>query len=236
MSGWVFKGLETGIKTTGYPEKTETAPGVSPGFPAASRLESDAAAEKTAASCPTQALSTSGSDILVDAGRCVHCFRCAREAEAPVTWEMDYEWGRMEGEPVRAFSRSLNVFVVDAGDCGACYAEIKQLNSPYYNMHRLGFFITPTPRNADLLLVIGPVTDAMRNPLRKAYDAMPTPKMVMAVGACGCSGGVFGPSFASASGAENEVPVDIFVPGCPPPPLAILHGLLASVGKKRGES
>jgi Ni,Fe-hydrogenase III small subunit len=99
-------------------------------------------------------------------------------------------------------------------------------------MHRLGFFTTPTPRNADVLLVSGPVSDAMRLPLRKAYEAMPEPKRVVAIGACAIFGGVFGSSFAASGGASEIVPVDVVVPGCPPPPLAILHGLLLVVGRK----
>ena len=120
----------------------------------------------------------------------------------------------------------------DAGDCGACLNEVKQLNNPYYNMHRLGFFITPTPRHADVLLVVGPVTDHMRVALKKIYDAMPTPKRVVAVGACALSGGVFAESFVCGKGASTLLPVDVEVPGNPPPPLAILHGLLVAVGRK----
>jgi Ni,Fe-hydrogenase III small subunit len=126
--------------------------------------------------------------------------------------------------------------VVDAGACGACLSEIEQLNKPYYNIHRLGFFLTPTPREADVLLVAGPVTDHMRMALKKAYEAMPTPKRVVAVGACALCGGVFGPSFISGGGASDIVPVDVAVPGCPPPPLALIHGLLATVGRKPSAS
>ncbi|MGB8990823.1 MAG: hypothetical protein WCD80_02095 [Desulfobaccales bacterium] len=110
-------------------------------------------------------------------------------------------------------------------------SEIEQLNKPYYNMHRLGFFLTPTPRDADVLLVAGPVTDHMRLPLLKAYEAMPAPKGVLALGACAIFGGVFGSGFASLGGVANLIPVDILVPGCPPPPLAILHALLTIVGR-----
>jgi Ni,Fe-hydrogenase III small subunit len=99
-------------------------------------------------------------------------------------------------------------------------------------MHRLGFFITPTPRHADVLLVVGPVTDQMRFALKKVYEAMPTPKRVVAVGACALSGGVFAESFVCANGVADVLPVDLEVPGNPPPPLAILHGLLVAVGRK----
>jgi Ni,Fe-hydrogenase III small subunit len=103
-------------------------------------------------------------------------------------------------------------------------------------MHRLGFFATPTPREADVLLVAGPVTDHMRLPLRKAFQAMPSPKRVLAIGACALSGGIFGPSFASGSGVSELIPVNIGVPGCPPPPLAIVHGLLLAVSRKPSAS
>jgi Ni,Fe-hydrogenase III small subunit len=135
-----------------------------------------------------------------------------------------------------AFRRSAHILVVDAGDCGACLNEVKQLNNPYYNMHRLGFFLTPTPRHADVMLVVGAVTEHMRLALRKAYDAMPTPKRVVAAGACALFGGVFGPSFTCGGGVAQAVPVDVEVPGNPPPPLAILHGLLVAAGQRQPAS
>jgi Ni,Fe-hydrogenase III small subunit len=139
----------------------------------------------------------------------------------------------MEQKFSKSFRRSLHLRVIDAGACGACLSEIEQLNKPYYNMHRLGFFLTPTPREADVLLVAGPVTDHMRVPLLKAYEAMPEPKAVVALGACAIFGGIFGSGFASLGGASSLVPVDLLIPGCPPPPLAILHALLALVGRAR---
>jgi Ni,Fe-hydrogenase III small subunit len=158
---------------------------------------------------------------------------------AAAAWEMGYEWGAVSAEVEQArhkldaaFGRSLHIRFVDAGACGACISEARQLNNPYYNMHRLGFFITPTPRNADLLLVAGPVSDAMRTPLLQTWEAMPPPKRVVAIGACAISGGVFGPSFAAAGGVAEVIPVDVIVPGCPPPPLAILHALLVVVERK----
>jgi Ni,Fe-hydrogenase III small subunit/ferredoxin-like protein FixX len=241
MNPWVATGLRSGIKSTRYPDSPEQRPGVSPGLPLATQMD-EKDAYHIAQVCPTGALSAADGQIAVDYRRCVHCFRCARIADAsPVHWQSGYEWAAMPDRgvfgiaselPRTAFGRSVNVLVVDGGDCGACLSEITQLNNPYYNMHRLGFFITPTPRSADVLLVIGPVTDHMRLPLQKAYDAMPTPKRVVAVGACALSGGVFGPSFVSGAGAGDVVPVDVVVPGCPPPPLAVMHGLLVSVQRK----
>lgn len=172
----------------------------------------------------------------MDSRRCVHCYRCVRGIEHPLNWEPTYEWAGCASQPGnelgRALRRSIHILVVDAGDCGACLNEVKQLNNPYYNMHRLGFFITPTPRHADVLLVVGPVTDQMRFALEKIHKAMPTPKRVIAVGACALSGGVFANSFVCANGVADVLPVDVMVPGNPPPPLAILHGLLAAVGRK----
>ena len=238
MANWVLKGLRTGVKSSGYPGRPDDAPGVSPGRPMGTRLKSATAADALVARCPTQAIARENGAIAIDRGRCVHCCRCRRDVEEAAAWEASYEWAAETGEAAAlrklasVFGRSLHVRFVDAGACGACMSEARQINNPYYNMHRLGFFITPSPRSADILLVAGPVSDAMRLPLRKTYDAMPTPKRVVAIGACAVSGGVFGPSFAALGGAAEIVPVDVVVPGCPPPPLAILHGLLVAVERK----
>jgi Ni,Fe-hydrogenase III small subunit len=240
MSKWVLAGLRTGIKSTRYPEVPETAAGVSPGRPGATSLGQPEAAARLAAVCPTGALAPEGGEVAVDYARCVHCQRCARTRDgAAIDWRDGYEWAAEtdDAEVARrrlgkVFGRSLHIRYLDAGACGACMSEARQLNNPYYNIHRLGFFITPTPRNADILLVAGPVTDAMVLPLRKTYEAMPAPKRVVAMGVCALSGGVFGRTFASQGGVQGIIPVDVMVPGCPPPPLAILHGLLVAVQRK----
>ncbi|MGH7996149.1 MAG: NADH:ubiquinone oxidoreductase, partial [Opitutaceae bacterium] len=229
MSQWVLKGLTTGIKSTVYPRGSETAAGVTPGRPIGGEFGPEAAAA-LAARCPVGAIEAGGGGVAVNPRRCVHCYRCAAGIERPIEWETGtYEWAAErpgDGPLGGPFRRSVHIIVVDAGDCGACLNEVKQLANPYYNLHRLGFFITPAPRHADVLLVVGPVTDHMRVALRKVYDAMPTPKRVVAVGACALSGGVFAGSFVCGNGAADLLPVDVEVPGHPPPPLAILHGLL----------
>jgi Ni,Fe-hydrogenase III small subunit len=239
MANWVLKGLRSGVKSSAYPNRIEDAPGVSPGRPMGARPKSVAAADALVACCPTRAIGRNDGAVTIDQGRCVHCFRCRREQEEPAAWDSGYEWAAQTGEAAAAvnklagiFGRSLHVRFVDAGACGACMSEARQINNPYYNLHRLGFFITPTPRSADVLLVAGPISDAMRLPLRKTYEAMSTPKRVVAIGACAASGGVFGPSFAALGAASEIIPVDVIVPGCPPPPLAILHGLLVAVERK----
>lgn len=233
---WVVKGIRTGIKTTAYPRGAESAAGVTPGLPLGGEFGADA--EALAGRCPTHALAQTNGAISVDYRHCIHCYRCVRGVPRPLNWKAAYEWGgagaasALQNTLGQPFQRSIHVLVVDAGDCGACLNEVKQLNNPYYNMHRLGFFITPTPRHADVLLVVGPGTDHMRVALKKIYDAMPTPKRVVAVGACALSGGVFAQSFVCAKGVSDLLPVDVAVPGNPPPPLAILHGLLVAVGRK----
>ena len=236
MSRWVVRGIRTGIKSTVYPSAAERAAGVTPGLPAGGEFGANAGA--LARRCLTHALDQADGKISVDGRRCVHCYRCVRGVERPLDWASTYEWaaeGQGPGVHHRLgqpFRRSIHVLVVDAGDCGACLNEVKQLDNPYYNMHRLGFFITPTPRHADVLLVVGPVTDHMRFALTKIHAAMPTPNRVVAVGACALSGGVFADSFVCARGVGEVLPVDVEVPGNPPPPLAILHGLLVAVGRK----
>jgi len=238
MSQWLFKGLQTGIRTTRYPAQHETAPGVTPGLPLGGSFTENQA-QLLIDLCPTGAFSLREHELFVDYRRCVHCFRCHRGSAGSVNWQSGFEWAATTDNiesSVRqlghTFAHSINILVVDAGDCGACLNEARQLDNPFYNMHRLGFFITPTPRQADVMLVIGPVTDHMRVPLQKAFDAMPTPKRVIAAGACALSGGVLGPSFVCGSGVRDLLPVDVEVPGCPPPPLTILHGLLVAVGRK----
>jgi len=234
MANWVLKGLRSGIKTSPYPSRDDGTRGLSPGRPRGQAC-GKSEAEMLAGLCPTKAIEPRFGGVVVDHGQCVHCRRC----DTHLDWESDYEWAavnldadRAQSKLDAAFGRSLHIRFVDAGACGACMSEARQINNPYYNLHRLGFFITPTPRMADVLLVAGPLSDAMRLPLRKAYEAMPTPKRVVAIGACAIGGGIFEPSFATAGGVASIIPVDVFIPGCPPPPLAILHGLLVAVKRK----
>ncbi len=238
MSFWFSHGLRRGILSTRYPRMAESAGGVSPGRPINTTFPSTSAALEAAASCPVEAITADGRAAFVDDGICIHCQRCRFGIRSPMNWDPGYEWtelppSRKDYETLpSAFSKSLHVMVVDAGDCGACLHEVKQLNNPLYNMHRLGYFFTATPRTADLLLVVGPVSENMREPLLKTYEAMPDSKRVMAVGACAINGGVFGRSFMCAGGVGSVLPVDLEVPGNPPPPLAILHGLLVASGRK----
>jgi Ni,Fe-hydrogenase III small subunit len=128
------------------------------------------------------------------------------------------------------FGRSLHIRTLDTGSCAVCEQEIRLLSAPHYDLHRLGFFFTPAPRHADLLLVTGPMVRAFEVAARKAYEAMPGPKVVVATGACAL-GGVY-QSDPFVHGNVGEVlPVDVWIPGCPPSPLALLHGLSVAVGR-----
>jgi len=238
MSFWFWNGLRRGVQTTRYPRAMEPESGVSPGRPLDTSFASTGEAERAAAQCPVGAIVARGKLAHVELGRCIHCQRCHFDARHPLEWKYDYEWtttprGASGYEVLpKVYRKSVHVIVVDAGDCGACLHEVKQLNNPLYNVHRLGIFFTPTPRAADVLLIVGPVSENMRVPLRKTYEAMPSPKRILAVGACALTGGVFGRSAMSAGGVSSILPVDLEVPGDPPPPLAILHGLLAIIGRK----
>ena len=131
----------------------------------------------------------------------------------------------------RVLGRSLHIREVDAGSCNGCEIEIVGLNSPVYDLERFGIHFVASPRHADMLLVTGPVTRNMELALRKTYDAMPEPRLVVAVGACGCSGGIFGRNYATVGGVDAVLPVDVYVPGCPPNPHALLHGILTAIGR-----
>jgi Ni,Fe-hydrogenase III small subunit len=130
----------------------------------------------------------------------------------------------------RLFGRSLHIRTLDTGSCAACEQEIRLLAAPHYDLHRLGFFFTTAPRHADLLMVTGPMIRAFDNAARKTYEAMPGPKLVVATGACAL-GGVYQPDAFTHGGVGEILPVDVWIPGCPPSPLALLQGLLVAVGR-----
>ena len=130
----------------------------------------------------------------------------------------------------RLFGRSLHIRTLDTGSCASCEQEIRLLAAPHYDLHRLGFFFTPAPRHADLLMVTGPMIRAFENAARKTYDAIPDPKIVVATGACAL-GGVYQPDAFTHGGVGGTLPVDVWIPGCPPSPLALLQGLLVAVGR-----
>jgi len=155
--------------------------------------------------------------------------------DAPAARE---EWrsraATIEREILRILGRALVIRHVDAGSCNGCEIELHALNNPYYNIEGLGMRFAASPRHADLLLVTGPVSRHMERALKIAYDAMPNPKLVVAVGDCGRDGGIFGEGYATCGGVAKVIPVDVTVPGCPPPPVAVLQGILTAISSRAG--
>jgi len=145
----------------------------------------------------------------------------------------------LQSHILEVLGRALCIRAIDAGSCNGCELEIHGLNNPLYNIEGLGIRFVASPRHADLLLITGPVAKNMEVALRRTYDATPDPKLVVAIGDCGCTGGVFGESYASCGRVSNVIPVDVAVPGCPPSPRQILSGILTAISKAapaRGDS
>jgi Ni,Fe-hydrogenase III small subunit len=138
---------------------------------------------------------------------------------------------QLEAAVRKRFRGSLAIRQVDAGSCNACELEIHAMNNVFYNCERFGIRFTASPRFADLLLVTGPVSHNMEIALRRTYNATPDPKIVVAVGDCGCDGGVFGRSYASLGGVDSVIPVHVRIPGCPPTPTALLQGILKAISE-----
>lgn len=245
MPTWIGQSLRYGIVTTRYPrdpatdaEVPETGRPPVPLRGAASLLEG-------VARCPVGAISEDG----VDTGSCIRCARCLPagfEFRGPVESAARSRSELARGlrvpapvvpqdppPPLSAFSRSLHVFLVDVGSCNACNLEVLALANPFYDSQRLGIFFTNSPRHADVLVVVGVPTEEMVEPLRRAYDALPAPKTVVAVGVCPISGGAFAGTPGLRPSLDGIVPVDVYVPGCPPSPVNVLDGLLRVSGRER---
>ena len=143
------------------------------------------------------------------------------------------EWrtraAEVEARILAILGRALVIRHVDAGSCNGCELELHALNNPYYNLEGMGIRFAASPRHADMLLVTGPVSRNMERALRIAYEAMPNPKLVVAVGDCGKDGGIFAEGYATGGGVARVIPVDVAVPGCPPPPAAVLQGILTAI-------
>ena len=147
----------------------------------------------------------------------------------PVDESIEEIGGRLKEKIGKLFGRSLHIREVDAGSCNGCEVEINALSNPVHDIERFGIHFVASPRHADMLLVTGPVTRNLEIALKQTYEATPGPKIVVAVGACAIGGGIFGMSYASCGGVDAVVPVDVYIPGCPPRPEALLHGILLAI-------
>jgi hydrogenase-4 component I len=207
--------------------------------------------EEAVASCPTGALSRAASGALsIDLGRCIFCGDCARRAlPGAITFTNDYRLAvraradlvladaalrrayALGGSLRRLLGRSLRLRQVSAGGCNGCEADANVLSTIGWDMGRFGIQFVASPRHADGLLITGPVTRNMLLALRKTYEAVPAPKIVIASGACAISGGLYRDAPETCGGVVGVLAVDLFVPGCPPHPLTLLDGLLRLIGR-----
>jgi len=149
--------------------------------------------------------------------------------QAPRIFKADVPTGEVQQAIRRILGRALCIRHVDAGSCNGCELEIQALNNPYYNIEGIGIKFVASPRHADLLLVTGPVSVNMEEALKRTFDAVPDPKLVVAVGDCGACGGIFGKSYASRGAIADVIPVDHYVNGCPPTPAAIVQAILQTI-------
>lgn len=234
---WIVRGILARVSTERPLPLDHTDAALISGLPALRRDLRPGEAAALQRVCPTGALSTDESDLVIEPAACIRCGRCTEGEDAPIAMRLGAaDPVRWHGEPralPRSMRRSLHIRTVDAGgDCGACLNEVRQLNNPLYNMHQLGFFVTPTPRHADVLIVVGSVTEHMRGALEMVYEAMPQPSRVIAAGHCAVTGGLWRGTLTGGGPVADVLPVDVDVLGSPPSPRVILDALLLLTGRR----
>lgn len=242
--------LQQKHRTIGFPDAPPPAlPDRLRGRPAIDRAACPADCRRCADACPTGAIDLSGG-VAIDLGRCLFCTDCTDACvHGAIGFSQDYRMAvrrredlvatdeplrlaeALEARMLRLFKRSLRLRQVSAGGCNGCEADTNVLGTVGWDLGRFGIQFVASPRHADGLLITGPVTENMRLALLKTYEATPAPRIVIAVGACAISGGPFAGHAEQHDGTGGLVPVDLFIPGCPPHPLTILDGLLRLLGR-----
>lgn len=241
--------VKQGCRTLPFPSPEATLPEQFRGRPIIDSTKCPDNCHKCAEACPTQAIQVDGA-VRLDLGRCLFCHECVMACpEQAVTYTSDFRLAATQRESLilqsdeipkvlaleektrRLFGRSLKLREVCAGSCNGCEMELQALNNVVFDLTRFGIQFVASPRHADGLIVTGPVTENMRTALLKTYEAVPSPKLVIAVGACAISGGPFRDGPEVHNGLEKFLPVDLYIPGCPPHPLTILDGLLRLLGR-----
>ncbi|MGI8613106.1 MAG: hypothetical protein ACR2KL_04045 [Nocardioidaceae bacterium] len=254
---WALRGLRDGVVTSRWPRRHDD---YFDNFAAAVTVHDDAAAATTADStalsalCPTRAITAVDGGLRLDRGRCILCGRCVAALPDVFGWAAGSATGVRHREQlvvgsvsetdealrlvrdeladrVRRLRRSVHIRHVDAGSDGSDEWEVQALLNPVYDIHRLGVFITASPRHADILLVTGVGAAGMAAPLRRTREAMPDPVVVIATGADAVSGGLVGGGYAGAGGVGGIVDVDVWVPGAPASPFSLLHAILLALGR-----
>ncbi|MBI3795352.1 MAG: NADH-quinone oxidoreductase subunit NuoB [Deltaproteobacteria bacterium] len=243
--------LQQRHRTLAYPAQKPTLPDRLRGRPIVDQQKCPPDCRLCANACPTDAITRDQTGVKLDLGRCLFCTECEQACpQGAIRYTQEYQLGTrtrddlvMKGNTLRLaqalddkarrlFGRSLKLRQVSAGGCNACEADVNVLNTVVFDLGRFGIQFVASPRHADGLLITGPVTKNMRLALTKTYDAVPAPKIVIAVGACAISGGPFIDHPEVYNGADSTVPVDLYVPGCPPHPLTILDALLRLLGRR----
>lgn len=244
--------IKQGYRTAPFPNREMKMPERYLGLPLLEGGKCVPGCRKCVAACPASCINKTEKGVSIDLGICIFCGNCAKECPAgAITFSKNYSMATrkrddlvIDGDtfkPAEAldkkmkslFGRSLKLRVVSAGGCNACESDTNVLNTLAWDLGRFGIQFVASPRHADGLLVIGTVTPNMRLALKKTYDAVAQPKIVIAVGACAISGGIYKGVPDENNGAEPIVPVDLHIPGCPPHPAAILDGLLRLLGRIR---
>ena len=248
--------LQQGHRTGAFPDAEPVMPARFRGRPTVDAARCPEGCQECVEACPTSALSaTEGrlGRLELDLGRCLFCIECTRACpEGAVTFTTDHRLAArqrsdlvLRGSPAgasgrelalsnelrRLYGRSLKLRVVSAGGCNGCESDVNVLGTLVFDLGRFGIQFVASPRHADGLLITGPVTENMRLAVKKTYDAVPAPKIVVAGGACAISGGPYLDHPEAHNGADAVVPVDLYIPGCPPHPYTILEGLLGLLGR-----